>query len=102
MDAVICRGKREEVDEPASKHQIQRGCTTMSGTSQSNPSGETKFSGANAYREKTLFPVQLITSRIGSPIWLIHHTLLKGLIHRILKNLNASVLWVWRNYEQIL
>ena len=31
----------------------------------SNPSRETKFSGANGYREDFFFPVQLTTSRIG-------------------------------------
>ena len=31
-----------------------------------NPSGETKFSGANAGREILIFPVQLATSRIGN------------------------------------
>ena len=32
----------------------------------SNPSRETKFSGANGDREILFFPVQLITSRIGN------------------------------------
>ena len=33
---------------------------------------ETKFSGANADREKLIFPVQLTTSRIGNLTRLIH------------------------------
>ena len=37
-----------------------------------NPSRETKFSGVNGDREIFVFPVQLITSRIGNPIRLIH------------------------------
>ena len=37
-----------------------------------NPSRETKFSGANADREKIIFPVQLTTSRIGNLPRLIH------------------------------
>ena len=36
-----------------------------------NPSRETKFSGANGDREKDIFPVQLITSRIGNRTRLI-------------------------------
>ena len=31
-----------------------------------NPSRETKFSGANRDRERSIFPVQLTTSRIDS------------------------------------
>ena len=31
-----------------------------------NPSRDTKFSGANGDREKTVFPVQLTTSWIGN------------------------------------
>ena len=44
-----------------------------------NLSRETKFSGANGEREKTIFPVQLITSKIGNHTRLIP-TLLKVLI----------------------
>ena len=33
---------------------------------------ETKFSGANAYREIFIFPVQLTMSRISNLTWLIH------------------------------
>ena len=32
----------------------------------SDPSRETKFSGANGDKEKFIFPVQLTTSRIGN------------------------------------
>ena len=38
----------------------------------SKPFHETKFSGANGDREIVIFPVQLITSRIGSLTRLIH------------------------------
>ena len=38
----------------------------------SKPSRETKFSGANGNREILIFPVQLITSRIGNLTRLIH------------------------------
>ena len=37
-----------------------------------NPSRETTFSDVNAVRENTIFPVQLITSRIGNLTGLIH------------------------------
>ena len=36
------------------------------------PSRETKFSGANADREKFIFPVQLTTGRMGNLTRLIH------------------------------
>ena len=38
----------------------------------SNPSRETKFSGANADREILISPVQLTTGRIGNLTRLIH------------------------------
>ena len=41
-------------------------------TGRPNPSRETKFSGANADREMSIFPVQLTTSRIGNLTRLIH------------------------------
>ena len=37
-----------------------------------NPSRETKFSGANANREISIFPIMLTTSRIGNLTQLIH------------------------------
>ena len=37
-----------------------------------NPSGETKFSGANGNRENFIFPVQLTTSRVGNLTRSIH------------------------------
>ena len=37
-----------------------------------NPSRETKFSGANAYREIFISPLQLTTSRVGNLTRLIH------------------------------
>ena len=37
-----------------------------------NPSRETKFSGAKGDREAFIFPVQLITSRIGNHTRLVH------------------------------
>ena len=39
---------------------------TMPYIRQPNPYREAKFSGANAYREIFVFPVQLTTSRIGN------------------------------------
>ena len=53
---------------PVSKHQIQPeyGDEQADGTGLPNPSRETKFSGANADREKNFFAVQLTTSRIGN------------------------------------
>ena len=54
---------------PASKHQIQPECgewTGWRGTGRSNPSRETKFSGANEDRGIFIFSVQLTTSRVGS------------------------------------
>ena len=36
-----------------------------------NPSPETKFSGASGDREIFIFPIQLITSRIGNLTWFI-------------------------------
>ena len=39
-------------------------------------SRETKFSGANGDREILIFPVQLITSRVGSNLTRLMHTLL--------------------------
>ena len=38
----------------------------------SKPSRETKFSGTNGDREMFIFPIQVITSRIGSLARLIH------------------------------
>ena len=43
---------------------------------QSNPSHETKFSGANEDREIFIYPVQLTNSRIGNVTRLIHTPLL--------------------------
>ena len=56
---------------PVSKHQIQPGYGDRQADagreySMPNPSRETKFSGANGDREKSIFPVQLTTSRIGN------------------------------------
>ena len=45
-------------------------------TGRSNPSRETKFSGANGGKELSIFPVQLTTSRIGNLTRLIHTLLL--------------------------
>ena len=62
----------------ASKHQIQ----SEYGDRQANPSGETKFSDANAHREiYVYFPVQLTTSRIGNLIQLIHTLAICVVIH---------------------
>ena len=46
-----------------------------------NPSGETKFSGANGDREILIFPVQLTTNRIGNLIRLIHTLAMSVTIH---------------------
>ena len=51
---------------------------------QPNPSRETKFSGANADREISIFLVlQLTTSRIGILTWLIHILAICVTIHHI-------------------
>ena len=47
----------------------------------SNPSRETKFSGANADREIFIFPVQLTTCRIGHLTRLIHTIAICVTIH---------------------
>ena len=52
-----------------SRHQNEQADVGRDG--QTNPSHDTKFSGANVDREKTIFPVQLTTSRIGNLTWLI-------------------------------
>ena len=75
MDAAAELGRN-----PVSKHQLQpefgdeqadtgRDCQT-------NPSRETKFSGAYGDRGIFIFPVQLTTSRIANHNRLIHTTLL--------------------------
>ena len=46
-----------------------------------NPSREIKFSGANADREKSVFPVQLTKSRIGNLTRLIHTLAICVTIH---------------------
>ena len=46
-----------------------------------NPSRETKFSGTHGDRGVFIFPVQLITSRIGNLIRLIHTLLYVMTIH---------------------
>ena len=46
-----------------------------------NPSRETKFSGANAFREIFIFPVQVTTSRIGNLTRLIHTIAICVTIH---------------------
>ena len=46
-----------------------------------NPSREIKFSGANAGREKSVFPVQLTKSRIGNLTRLIHTLAICVTIH---------------------
>ena len=46
-----------------------------------NPSRETKFSGANADREISIFPVQLTTCRIGNLTRLIYTLALCVTIH---------------------
>ena len=72
---------------PSSKHQIQpeygdeeanagRDCRTRL--------GQTKFSGAKAYREISIFLVQLTTSRIGN--------LLKVVLSRVLLMAYSSIL----------
>ena len=45
-------------------------------TGRSNPSRESKFSGANGDREVLIFPLQLTTSKIGNLTRLIHTLLL--------------------------
>ena len=46
-----------------------------------NPSRETKFSGTHGDRRILIFPVQLITSRIGDLTRLIHTLLYVMTIH---------------------
>ena len=46
-----------------------------------NPSRETKFSGANADREISIFPVQLTTSNISNLTRLIHTLAICVTIH---------------------
>ena len=70
MDAAAELGRN-----PVSKHQIQPECgdeQAEAGPDCRTPSRETKFSGANGDREKSIFPVQLNTSRIGNLTQLIH------------------------------
>ena len=47
------------------------------------PSRETKFSGANADREKLIFPVQLTTCRMGNLTRLIHTLAICVTIHNV-------------------
>ena len=47
------------------------------------PSRETKSSGANADREKFIFPVQLTTCRMGNLIRLIHTLAICVTIHNV-------------------
>ena len=64
---------------PVSKHQIQPERVLWAGwrgTGRPNPPRETKFSGANGNREIFIFPIRLITSRIGNLTRLIHTPLL--------------------------
>ena len=88
MDAAAKVGSN-----PVSKHQIQPEYgewAGLRGTGRSNPSRETKFSGANGDRENGIFSVQLVTSRIGNLTRLIHtllhvmtiHTYIHTYIHR--------------------
>ena len=54
---------------PAGKHQIQPAYgdeQALRETGLSNPSRETKLSGANGGKEILIFPVQLTTCRIGN------------------------------------
>ena len=44
----------------------------QAGAGRPNPSRDTKFSGANRDKELSIFPIQLITSRIGNLTRLIH------------------------------
>ena len=71
MDAAAELGRN-----PVSKHQIQPKYGDEQADAgrvrQSNPSRETKFSGANGDREIFIFPVQLTTCRIGNLTRLIH------------------------------
>ena len=60
----LSRGKREEGEGPASKHQIDDSAWVwrMSGLRRdgtSEPIARDQFSGANGEREKLIFPVQL-------------------------------------------
>ena len=70
MDAAAELGR-----SPVRKHQIQPEYgdeQADAGRDCANPSRETKFSGANAYRHTSIFPVQLTTSRVGNLTRLIH------------------------------
>ena len=69
---------------PVSKHQNQPeygGEQADAGWDCRTPSRETKFSGANADREISIFPVQLTTSRIGHLTRLIHTLAICVTIH---------------------
>ena len=68
MDAAAELGR-----DPVSKHQRR-------GTGRLNPSRETNFSGTHGDRGIFIFPVQLITNRIGNLTRLIH-TLLYVMDH---------------------
>ena len=71
MDAATELGRN-----PVSKHPISPehgdGQGDARGTGLPHPSRETKFSGANADRKISIFPVRLTTSRIGNLTRLIH------------------------------
>ena len=56
---------------------------TRDGTGRSNPSRETKLSGANGDREMLIFPVQLTTSRIGNLTRLIYVMTIHTYIHTV-------------------
>ena len=53
----------------------------MSRTGQPNLTRETKLSSANGDRENSVFPVQLTTSRIDNPTWLMPSLLKVMTIH---------------------
>ena len=84
MDAAAELGR-----DPVSKHQIQpaygdeqagRGTERLP-----KPFRETKFSGANADREISKFPVQLTTCRIDNLTRLVHTLAISVAIHDIQK-----------------
>ena len=65
MVSGVCRfTKKQEMRGCAIRHRVSPEFYWVAHLP--NPSRETKFSGANGDREAFIFPVQLITSRIGN------------------------------------
>ena len=79
MDAFVESGRNS-----VSNYEIQPECREWAGsrrTGRPNPSGETKFAGANGDRENIVFPCFPTMSRNGNHTWSIHTLLGVLIIH---------------------